>query len=75
MMKHLVQAITDLNTAFGQGWVERVTINLIESSPDKGEWYGTVIRRIAGKTDERMYKVSGGYVIFLSHKRKLQGEL
>lgn len=68
----LVNTLVHLNNTFGKGDIESITINMKESKPCLGEWFGTVKRRFphAGG-DERMFKVEDRVLTFLSHRRKV----
>ena len=70
-MKKLVRTLQKLNKDFGEGEIESVIINLLESK--KKEWYGTVVRRLpSGISDgPRMFKVVKGICTFLSRRRKV----
>lgn len=68
----LAFCIEDMNWKFGAGEISEIVFHTDECEPANQKLYGRIVRVDRNKKDERFFKLENGYVIFLSHKRKLK---
>ena len=77
-LNNLASVLKSMNHRFGEGEIASITINMEESRPSRGEWFGVVKRRLPWpnsylvEEQGRLFKVSDRTVTFLSRKRKLE---
>ena len=69
---YIVATLQRMNWQFGRGEISAITINIEESTPMAGKWFGTVTIKSPGMEDDiRYWKCVDNYVTFRSRKRKL----
>lgn len=67
----VTETLNGIAKIFGKAPVSDVTLRHHECRPEEAEWYGNA--RVTGEHGHRFWKMTGGYVTFMSRRRKLMG--